>query len=445
MSALKTFPMGGIHPPEEKITAESPIQVLPLPREVTILLGQHLGKPAAALVKPGDKVKAGSLLAKADGFISANVHSSVSGTVKRLATAYDMAGFPRQAVIIAVEGDEWEEGVDRSEGTAKALPEETPDINTRLLEMGVVGLGGATFPTNVKYSLPPGKTADTLIINAVECEPYLTADHRIMLEHADEIILGTELLRRNLGVNRVVMGIESNKPDAIAHMSERVQRLGVNIVVQGLKVKYPQGAEKQLIKAVTGREVPSGALPIEVGCVVNNVATAKAAYDAYVKGIPLVERVVTVTGRGVKQPGNYLVRVGTPLQDVIDAAGGFTEDAAKVILGGPMMGKAAQRLDIPVTKGTGGILVLPAEEAVRGKVESCIRCGRCVNVCPMGLEPYLLQQLSEMKRFEDAERRNILDCVECGSCSYTCPSNRPLVDFIRLGKAAVIAAKRKGK
>jgi electron transport complex protein RnfC len=445
MSALKTFPMGGIHPPEEKITADRPIQVLSLPKEVTVLLGQHLGKPAAAEVKPGDKVLAGSLLAKADGFISANVHSPVSGTVKRLAPAYDMAGFPRTAVIIAVEGDQWEEGIGRDTAAVKPLPDQTPDINKKLLDMGIVGLGGATFPTNVKYSLPPGKSADTLIINAVECEPYLTADHRIMLEYADQVILGTELLRRNLGVENVVIGIEANKPDAIAHMSERVRSLGVSISVQGLKVKYPQGAEKQLIKAVTGREVPSGALPIEVGCVVNNVATAKAAYDAYMLNIPLVERVVTVTGRGVKNPGNFLVRIGTPLQDVIDAAGGLADDAAKVILGGPMMGKAAQRLDIPVTKGTGGILVLVSGEAERRPVESCIRCSRCVTACPMGLEPYLLQQLSEMKRFDDAERRNIMDCVECGSCSYTCPSNRPLVDYIRLGKSAVIAAKRKGK
>ncbi len=445
MTAFKTFPMGGIHPPEEKLTAGIPIYELPLPKEVTVLLSQHLGKPASPLVKPGDAVKTGTLIAKAEGFISANVHSPVSGTVKRLASAYDVAGFPRQAIIISVDGDEWEEGIDAFSAEIPALPEETPGINEKLLEMGVVGLGGATFPSNVKYSLPPGKKADTLLINAVECEPYLTSDHRIMLEYADEIILGTELLRRNLSVDRVVMGIEANKPDALEHMAERVARLGVGIAVQPLKVKYPQGAEKQLIRAVTGREVPSGTLPIEVGCVVNNVATAKAAYDAYMRNIPLVRRVVTVTGRGVKRPGNFLVRIGTPLQDVINAAGGLSEQAGKVILGGPMMGKAAQRLDIPVTKGTGGILVLTAEEAARSKVEDCIRCGRCVHACPMGLEPYLLQQLSEMKRYGDAEKRNILDCVECGSCSYTCPSHRPLVDYIRLGKAAVIAAKRKGK
>lgn len=445
MSLLKTFPMGGIHPPEEKMTADRPINVLPLPKEVTILLGQHLGKPASVQVKVGDEVKAGSLLAKADGFISANVHSSVSGKVKRLTTAYDVSGFPRDAVVIAVNGDEWEEGIDRNDSRAAALPDELGAINDQLLNMGVVGLGGATFPTNVKYSLPPGKTADTLIINAVECEPYLTADHRIMLEHADEILMGAEILRRNLGVQRVLVGIESNKPDAIEHMSERAERLGLDLVVQGLKVKYPQGAEKQLIKALTGREVPSGTLPIEVGCVVNNVATAKAAYDACVRNMPLVERVVTVTGRGIANPGNYLVRIGTPLQDVIDAAGGFTDAAAKVILGGPMMGKAAQRLDIPVTKGTGGILVLTTDEADRKEVLSCIRCGKCVSVCPMGLEPYLLQQLSEKQRFDDAERRNILDCVECGSCSYTCPSNRPLVDYIRLGKSTIIAARRRGK
>lgn len=445
MTQLKTFPMGGIHPPEEKITAAMPVQPLPLPKEVTVLLGQHLGNPAAALVKPGDEVKAGTLIAGADGFISANVHSPVSGKVKRITTAYDVSGFPRSAVIIAVNGDEWEEGIQVDSDPLSKLPDDLGDINARLLERGVVGLGGATFPSNVKYSIPPGKHADTLIINAVECEPYLTSDHRIMLEYADEILLGVEILRRNLGVDRVIIGIENNKPDAVEHMEERRSTLGLNFTIQPLKVKYPQGAEKQLIKAVTRREVPSGTLPIEVGCVVNNVATARAAYDAVIRNKPLVERVVTVTGRGVRNPGNYLVRIGTPLRALIEAAGGFTDDAAKVILGGPMMGKAAQRLDIPVVKGTGGVLVLSAVEAGRKPVETCIRCGRCVKVCPMGLEPYLLQQLTELKRYDDAEGRRITDCVECGSCSYTCPSNRPLLDYIRLGKATVIAAKRRAK
>lgn len=478
LETMKTFRMGGIHPPEMKITAGSPIVAAGLPFEAVISLGQHIGAPAQVQVKPGDSVQVGSLLGAAPGLISANVHSSVSGKVKKIEPRMDASGYPRPAVVIAVEGDQLLPELAESLGVSQALesPQNSEDqeaseggldteprdwlrdrplrreitmspeeIREALKRAGIVGMGGATFPTNVKYMVPPGKTAEYLIINAVECEPYLTADHRTMLEFPHEVLTGIEILRRTLGVETAWIGIEANKPDAIELMT-RLSREYPGIEVYPLQVRYPQGAEKQLIEALTGRQVPSGALPIEVGCVVNNVGTAQAAYRAVQFGMPFIQRVVTVTGKGLKNPGNFLVRIGTPIGDLIEMAGGLPEGPGpvKVILGGPMMGKAVGSLDIPVSKGTSGVLVLQEDEAVRPPVETCIRCGRCVGVCPMGLEPYLLSQLAGQKRFEEAEELKIMDCVECGSCSYICPSNRDLLDFIRLGKSRIMASRKKG-
>ncbi len=441
MVAVKTFPMGGVHPPENKLTADSPIQVLDPPDEVSILLGQHIGAPAEPVVQKGDKVKVGTLIGEGKAFISANVHSTVSGTVKRVDEALDAAGFRKPAVVIAVEGDEWEDDIDRSPDLVTEITATPEEIIDRIKAAGIVGMGGAAFPTNVKYMVPEGKQVDTLVINGVECEPYLTADHRLMLEHTDEILVGIEVLRKALRVDRAVVGIELNKPDAIEAMTQGAERFP-NIEVYGLKVQYPQGAEKQLIKAILDREVPGGKLPLDVGCVVNNVGTALAAYHEIQKNRPLIDRVVTVTGTSLSNRGNFLIRIGTPFARAIEAAGGMTDDVAKVIAGGPMMGKAVPDLSVPVTKGTSGILLLTKAEAEQRETVPCIRCSKCVEVCPVGLEPYLLEKLARVEYWEQSDEHDVLDCIECGSCTYICPSNRPLLDYIKVSKVKVHEMRR---
>ncbi|GAB4326063.1 MAG: electron transport complex subunit RsxC [Bacteroidales bacterium] len=433
---LSTFKLGGVHPPENKLTAGKPIEVLPLPAEVAVPVSQHLGAPAKLLVKRGDKVLAGQLIAKGEGFISANIHSPVSGTVKKIDEVVDASGYRRTAALITVEGDEWVEEVDRSDELKKEIALDQKSIIQKVNEMGIVGMGGATFPSHVKLMVPDGKKAEVLIINGVECEPYLTADHRLMLEKGEEMLVGVQILKKALGVPKALIGIENNKPDAIEHISRLAQNYE-GIEVRPLKVKYPQGAEKQLIKALINREVPSGRLPIEVGAVVHNAGTAFAVYEAVQKNKPLVERVVTITGKSVKNPGNYLVRIGTPVSALIEAAGGLPEDTGKVISGGPMMGKALTSLESPVVKGTSGILILPREESVRQPVGNCIRCSKCVSACPMGLEPYLLEKVVQFGDWERTEKERVMDCIECGSCQFTCPANRPLLDYIRLGKTTV--------
>ncbi len=433
---LKTFKIGGIHPPENKLSAGNPIEVLPLPASVFIPVAQHIGAPATPVVKRGDEVKVGQVIAKSSSFVSTNIHSSVSGKVKKVDFQADSSGYPKQGVLIDVAGDEWMEEIDRSETLVKDFDLEGDAIIKKIQEAGIVGLGGATFPTHVKLVPPKGMKAEMLLINGVECEPFLTSDHRLMLEKADEILVGTRLLMKALNVEKAVIGIENNKPDAIRLLSEKSKNVdGISVVA--LKVKYPQGGEKQLIKAVTGREVPSGGLPIAVGAVVSNVGTAFAVYETIQKNKPLFERVITITGKNVDKPSNFRVRVGTPTSALVDAAGGLPEDTGKIISGGPMMGRAIASLNVPVTKGTSGILLIPKEESKRGEVITCIRCSRCVSVCPMGLEPYLLMTLSEKQIFDRAEEDKIMDCIECGSCSYTCPSNRPLLDYIRFGKGKV--------
>ncbi len=433
--SLKTFAMGGVHPPEYKLSSGRPIEVLPPPETVVIPLSQHLGVPSKVLVSKGDVVKTGQPIAASEGFVSTNIHASVSGKVLKVDQFIDSTGYRRLAVQIQAEADEWIETIDRSDDLVRNTVLSTEDIRKKILEAGIVGLGGATFPSHVKLTVPGGKKAEYLIVNGVECEPFLTADHALMMERSEELLSGIQVMMKGLGVEKAILGIENNKPDAIRKMKKVAE--GSAVKVQALKVKYPQGGEKQLVKALLNREVPSGGLPIDVGVVVFNVGTVYAAYQAVMKNRPLIDRVVTVTGKSLAQPSNFQVRIGTPVSYLIEKAGGLPEHTAKVINGGPMMGKAISSLDVPVVKGTSGILLIDNGEARRKEVLPCIRCTKCVKVCPMGLEPYLLMSLSEKALFERMETEKVLDCIECGSCSFTCPSSRPLLDYIRMGKAEV--------
>jgi len=438
---LKTFPTGGVHPPENKLTAGIPIEYLMIPGNVVIPLSQHIGAPANPVVAKGDTVKTGQLIAEGKGFVSANVHSSVSGKVSKIDTASDSSGLKQTAVFIEVEGDEWIDTIDRSTDIVRDIKLSPEEITKKCFESGIVGMGGATFPTHIKLNVPSGKKCDVLIINGVECEPYLTSDHRLMLEKGEEIMVGITILMKALKVEKAMIGIENNKPDAITLMTSLASSFK-GITVHPLKVKYPQGAEKQLIKALINREVPSGRLPIDVGAVVHNAGTAFAVYEAVQKNKPLIERVVTVTGKSVSLPGNYMVRIGTPLSVVLEAVGGIPGDTGKIINGGPMMGKAVSNTNAPVVKGMSGIILVTASEALRKEINPCIRCARCVSVCPIHLEPYLLMTLAERSMFERAEKERITDCMECGSCSFICPAGRPLLDYIRLGKSTVIRMAR---
>ena len=389
---LKTFSIGGVHPHENKLSAHQPIIMAEIPSKAVILLGQHIGAPAKPVVAKGDVVKVGTKIAEPAGFVSAAIHSSVSGKVAKIDSIIDASGYAKPAIFIDVEGDEWEETIDRSETLVRECELTAEEIVKKIADDGIVGLGGACFPTQVKLCPPPSFKAECVIINAVECEPYLTADHQLMLEHAEEIMVGVSILMKAVKVNKAFIGIENNKPDAIGLMT-KVASSYAGIEVVPLKVKYPQGGEKQLIDAVTKRQVASGALPISTGAVVQNVGTAFAVYQAVQKN--------------------------------------------KVIGGGPMMGKALVNIDVPTAKGSSGVLIMDRKEAKRGEIQNCIRCAKCVGACPMGLEPYLLSALAENTEFERMETERIMDCIECGSCQFTCPANRPLLDYCRLGKGKV--------
>lgn len=436
MGILKTFALGGVHPNENKLSASVPIEAVPLPKQAIVPLGQNLGAPSKPVVARGDKVKVGQLIAEANGFISTNIHSPVSGSVLKIDSMMDSTGFRRPCIVINVDGDEWEEGIDTSDDLITEFDLSSEEIIEKIKQAGLVGMGGATFPTYVKLMPPPGKKAEYLIINGVECEPYLTSDHRLMLEKGQEILVGTKILMKALKVENAFIGIENNKPDAINHLRE-LTKSEDGITVVPLKVQYPQGGEKQLIKAVVNREVPSGKLPIEVGCVVQNVGTAFAVYEAVQKNKPLIERVVTVTGKSVKKPLNLLSRIGTPIQELVDLAEGLPENTGKIISGGPMMGKAVTTLDVPVVKGSSGILIMQEEESGRRAEGACIRCSKCATACPMGLEPFLLSKAAKLGKYDMAEKEMIMDCIECGSCQYTCPASIPLLDYLRLGKGKV--------
>lgn len=441
---LKTFRLGGIHPKENKLSAGYKIESIEIPSEVTIPLAQHIGAPCQPVVKKGDKVKVGTLIGKSVGFISANIHSPVSGTVFKIDKALDASGYKRDAVTIKVEGDEWEDYIDTSDTLIKECNLSSKEIIDKIASAGIVGMGGATFPTHIKLMPPPGTKAEVLIINGVECEPYLTSDHQLMMQKTEEILVGITILMKALNVYKAIIGIENNKKDAISKFRSEIMNYP-NISVLPLKVKYPQGGEKQLIDAAIGRQVPSGALPISVGAVVQNVGSAFAVYEAVQKNKPLVERVVTVTGKDVKKPCNVLSRIGIPLTNLIDYAGGLPESTGKVISGGPMMGKAIPSIEVPVTKGTSGVLIVQTLEAKRKQMRDCIRCAKCVDVCPMGLNPTLLMNLTEYSEWDRVEKERATDCIECGSCSFTCPADRPLLDYIRLGKSTVTKRIRERK
>ncbi|MGP1436648.1 MAG: electron transport complex subunit RsxC [Phocaeicola sp.] len=434
---MRTFKIGGVHPAANKLSADKAIVELALPKQVIIPLSQHIGAPAKAIVDRGAKVKVGTKIAEAGGFVSADIFSSVSGTVKKIDAIPDASGYSKPAVFIDVEGDEWEESIDRTATLVKECNLAPEEIVNKIKAAGIVGMGGATFPTHVKLMPPPGLKPECVIINGVECEPYLTADHRLMLEKPDEILVGLAILMKAAKVNKGYIAIEANKPDAIELLTDKSKEYaGIEIIP--LQVKYPQGGEKQLIDAVINRQVPAPpALPVSVGAIIQNVGTAFAVYEAVQKNKPLFERVVTVTGKSVANPSNFLTRIGTPMNLLIEAAGGVPEDTGKVISGGPMMGKAVVTVNVPVTKGSSGILLMPEKESKRKEEQPCIRCAKCVSVCPMGLEPYLLATLSANKDWERVEKECVMYCIECGSCQYTCPSHRYLLDYIRLGKTTV--------
>ena len=433
---LKTFRIGGIHPKENKLTSQCPVTAIPVPRQVSLMLNQHIGAPANCIVKKGDTVKVGTLIAEANGFVSSNIHSPVSGTVSKIDKIANAFGIYSQAIIIDTEGDDWEEYIDRTPSLEKEIALSSNEIIQKIAQNGIVGLGGATFPTHVKLTPPKEFKPTVLIVNATECEPYLTDDHALMLESPEQIIIGCHILMKAIHVKQAYIGVENNKRDAIALLKKQAEKYpGIEIVP--LRTRYPQGGEKQLIDAVISRQVAAGALPISTGAVVQNVGTAFAVYQAVQKNKPLFERVITVTGKSLSHPSNFLARIGTPMKQLIDACGGLPEDTGKIIGGGPMMGKALINTDVPTAKGSSGILIMNDKEAKRGEVQPCIRCAKCVAACPMGLEPYLLATVSAHGDFERVEKEDIMSCIECGSCQFTCPSNRPMLDYIRLGKGKV--------
>lgn len=438
---VRTFPRGGVHPPEQKrLTEGRPIETLPLPKRVVIPMAQCLGAPAAPTVKPKDVVRTGQRIGEPQGFVSTPVHASLSGTVKKVDLAPTALGARVLCVEIESDGqDEWLDGVQLQ---AREVDFSNPDaFLPALTDAGLVGMGGAAFPTHVKLKPPKDVKVDTLILNGAECEPYLTADHRLMLEHASEIVLGLRVLMAVLKVERAFVGLEDNKPDAAAALRTALAGVsGVELAV--CRTQYPQGAEKQLIKSLTGREVPPGRLPMHVGCVVQNVGTAFAAFEAVARHKPLVERVLTVSGRAIKEPKNLRVRIGTPLSDLVAFCGGAADDLRKLIFGGPMMGKALRFEDVPVVKSTSGILFFDRQEAAAVEEFPCIRCGRCLVACPQGLAPCDLGDLAEHGQYD--KLADAMDCVECGSCQFTCPAHRRLVHLLRLGKSEFRRRQKKG-
>jgi len=431
---------GGVHPNGNKsYTANKPIEIAPLPSKVIIPVRQHIGAPCSPVVVKGDLVKKGQVIARVDAFVSSNVHASISGKV------IDVAEYPHPvfgkclAVVIENDGqDEWIEGIPLERDWQNL---DSKDLNKIIREAGIVGMGGATFPTHVKLSPPPDKKINTFILNAAECEPYLTADHRMMIEESDRIAIGVKIVMKVLGVTKGFIAVEDNKPDAIAVMQKAFAD-NPEVEVRALPTKYPQGAEKMLIRVITDKEVPSGGLPMDVGVVVQNVGTVAAICDAVTQGIPLIERVTTVSGKAIKEPKNLLLRIGSTFKDAIDVCGGFASTPEKIIMGGPMMGMAQASIDLPIIKGVSGILAIAKGEANTGKESPCIRCGKCIDACPMGLNPSMLSILGERNLFEEAkEDYNLFDCVECGSCVFGCPAKRNIVQYIKYSKAQNAAAK----
>ena len=430
---LKTFPKGGIHPAENKLTSTKEIKMLPTPKVVYVPISQHIGIPSEIIVAKKEKVEIGQVIAKSAGFVSSNIHAPVAGTVTKLDKIIDSSGYKKQCIVIKTDEKDpsnYEDVVYPLKTEIKLSPKE---ILQRITDYGIVGLGGATFPSHVKLNVNKDKKIDHLLINGVECEPYLTADHRLMLERAEEILIGIKILLHALHIEKAIIGVENNKKNAIQNFKELTKN-DKGIQVASLAVKYPQGGEKQLVRAILKREVPKNGLPLDVGVIVHNVGTIYAIYQAVQHNKPLIERVVTVTGKKLENPSNYWVKIGTPIQNLLDEVGGIPENTSKILNGGPMMGKAIKDTHAPVTKATSGIVLIADDEASRGKAINCIRCGECVYVCPMGLEPHLLMNVTEKHLWDRAKAEDIMTCIECGSCSYVCPSHRPLLDYIRFGK-----------
>lgn len=444
---MKTFNKGGVHPEENKFAHNVEVEEFQLPEHAVLYITQHLGAPATAVVQQGEKVKVGQLIAKGEAFVSANLHSPYSGTVRKVDLATDIDGIRKPAIFIDVEGDEWVEDIDRSPDIVREISLSPAEIVAKIREKGLVGVGGARFPTHVKLSVPEGKKAEYILINAAECEPYISVDNRIMIERTEEMIIGSCILRKALNLNKVHIGIEKNKPEAIAAVKAMAEKYP-GVIVEVLQTKYPQGAEKQIIKAITGREVPPGKLPVDVGCIMFNVGTVLGVYMAVQKNKPLIGQIITCSGKNIAHPRNLYTRYGTPVRSLIEAIGGIPEDTGKIINGGPMMGKAIANLDAYTGKGFTSLLFMNNKEAKRPEPQNCIRCGKCVEACPMGLEPYLLSTYSRLQRWDDTEKHHIMNCIECGCCQYTCPSARPLLDYLRLGKGktgAILRARQQQK
>ncbi len=431
MRKLSTFSKGGVHPLDRKdATNKKEIVRLPIPENIIIPFSQHLGVPAKPLVKKGDEVHIGQKIGEAVGFISADIHSSVTGKITEIKEIFLPNGMKTLAAFIAV--TENDQVFEENKNDWESMTRE--ELIAKVKDLGIVGMGGATFPANVKFSIPKGKKAEFLVINGVECEPYLTSDHRIMLEKGEELLQGALIIAKMVDADNVIIGIEKNKPDAMEHLEAIIRDKDYPIEIQPLRLKYPQGDEKQLLKATIGREVPSGALPIDIGAVVSNVGTTFAVYEGIVFDKPLMERVVTVSGDAIKQPGNFLVTIGTPLKNLIDACGGFSETPVKMVAGGPMMGFAFYDLETPVIKGTSGVLALTKRESQIDTTTSCISCGRCVQACPMGLQPTKIFKYINKADYTVAVELGLNDCKECGCCAYICPAKIPLVQGMRLGK-----------
>lgn len=434
MPKTYTFPMGGIHVNKYKNTSDVSIEFAGLPETVTIPVKQHIGAPSKIIVNKGDKVKVGTLLADFDGVVSSDVHSSVSGEIVKMEAVPNANGYEETMITIKVEGDEWEPSINRSPDVVKEINFTPEEIVQKIRESGIVGMGGAGFPTPIKTSIPEGKKAEILIINGIECEPFLTADDRLMQEYAEHIIMGARVLNRALGIQNAVIAIDENKPKAISEL-QRLSKLYIGVNVRVCKTKYPQGGEKQLIKAITGKEIPSGKLPIDVGCVVQNVGTTFAVYEAVLKNKPLFERIITVSGNACAHPANYRVRVGTPISFLIEKTKTSMDDVEKVISGGPMMGTTITNINAPTTKLTSGVLLFKGDEFNKRPQTNCIRCGKCAVACPIGLRPYAIKDaFLHNSGVAELKELHALDCIECGCCAYSCPAHLPLLDYCKLSK-----------
>ncbi len=426
---LATFRRGGVHPDDKKaLSKEMKLERLPLPAELVVSMSQHLGAPAQLARKKGDEVRKGDVIGTASGYISSDVHSPVDGVIKEIRKVRVQSGALADAAVIecsAQQSDPWTERHDW-----KSMPQE--ELLTLIRSMGIVGMGGATFPTAVKFTVPMGKAVDALVINGVECEPYLTSDYRTMIERADEVLEGVMVAAAAVKPERIIIGIEANKMDAAELLEAKAREKGYPIAVQPLRMKYPQGDEKQLLKATIGREVPSGKLPLDVGAVVCNIGTCYALYEAAVFHKPLVERVITVSGESISQPRNIIAPIGTRFSDLIAYCGGEKDDLVSLVAGGPMMGFAVADEDTPMVKGSGGLLALPL--MIDDYTAPCVLCGKCVQHCPMGLMPNRMFRNIKYGNYQAAMDLGLMDCKECGCCAYTCPSHLPLVQGFKLGK-----------